>query len=366
VAVNPARILVLIKGLGVGGAEKLLSEGARYWDRERFEYHVGYALPWKDQLVDEIRALGFEVHLLGSKKGLTPRVAGNIRRVVRDRGIDLVHAHSPTMGVIARIVSPVPVVYTEHNVAESYRPPTRFFNRATYSRQRAVIAVSDAVAASVSTWRGPNVRVIPNGVSVSVDPAQTSAARSELGIADDSSLIVHVGNIRPGKGHEVLIAAAAILRERDRRLRWASIGGEKYEGDLARVRDRAAASGVGDDVQFLGRRADALGFVGAADVYVNPSEVEGLPVSILEAMALERPIVATAAGGVPSVIRDGETGVLVEPGDPQALADGVQRLLDDPALAKRLGAAARVLVEQEHGLEHMVRAVEAVYEEILG
>lgn len=364
-ASSPPRVLVLIKGLGVGGAEKLISEGARFWDQDRFVYHVAYALPWKNQLSEEIRSFGVEVHLLGGKRGLSPRVVAALRRVIRDERIDLVHAHSPTMGIIARLASSVPVVYTEHNISESYRPVTRVLNRATYGRQSAVIAVSEAVASSVAEWGGPAVRVIPNGVACSVDPVATAAARTELGLDDGSQLITHVGNIRPGKGHDVLIATAATLRDRGKAIRWVSIGGEKYDGDLARVRGEAAAAGVEHDLTFLGRRSDALSFVGAANVYVNPSEVEGLPVSILEAMALGRTIVATAAGGVPSVIQDGKTGILVEPGNPEALADGVQRVLDDPELASRLGNEAQVLVERDYGLDQMVKSVEAVYQEVL-
>jgi glycosyltransferase involved in cell wall biosynthesis len=94
--------------------------------------------------------------------------------------------------------------------------------------------------------------------------------------------------------------------------------------------------------------------------------VEGLPVAILEAMALGRPVVATAAGGVPGIVKDGETGLLVEPGDAEALAGGMRRLLSDRALAARLAGAALELVEEEYGLEPMVRATEDVYLKVLG
>lgn len=365
VASKSPSVLILIKGLGVGGAEKLLSEGAQYWDRDSFDYHVAYALPWKDNLVDSFQALGIPVHLIGGRRGLTPGVPIALRRVIAREGIDLIHAHSPTMGVIARMVTSVPVVYTEHNMTDSYRRPTRLLNRATYTRNRAVIAVSDAVAGSVSTWPGPQARVISNGVACRVEENEVAIARDELGLDPDTPLIAHVGNIRPGKGHDVLIDTASVLHANGRRFRWVSIGGEKYPGDLARVRDRASKSGLSDHLQFLGRRSDALSFVGAADVFVNPSEVEGLPVAVLEAMALGRPVVATAVGGVPSVIKNGETGLLVEPGDPEALAREVERMLDDRSLATSLAKEGQALVEKEYGLEPMVRAVEDVYREVV-
>lgn len=358
-------MLVLIKGLGVGGAEKLLSEGARFWDRDRFHYEIAYALPWKDQLVGELEALGMDVHLIGDDRGLSIGVVRRLRKLMANHGFDLVHAHSPTLGVIARLVSRVPVVYTEHNMSESYRTLTRVANRSTYRRNAAVIAVSGAVAGSVGGWPGPAPRVITNGVSCSVDAAGAAAARDELGLAEGASLVVHVGNIRPGKGHDMLIDAVAAHRSFGREVTWVSIGGEKYPGDLKRVRTRAETEGLGASMRFLGRRSDALAFVAAADLFVNPSEVEGLPVAVLEAMALERPVVATAVGGVPGIVKDGETGLLVEPGDSKGLAHGVERVLAEPALARRLAHEGRALVEREYGLEAMVRNVEAVYEDVL-
>ena len=107
-------------------------------------------------------------------------------------------------------------------------------------------------------------------------------------------------------------------------------------------------------------------FIAAADVVVNPSDHEGLPVAVLEALALARPVAATSVGGVPSVVRPGETGLLVPAGDPSALADAVSQLLDDPEMAASMGKAGRALVEQNHGLAAMVNEVEDVYRRVLG
>ena len=359
------RVLVLIKGLGIGGAEKLISEGARFWDRDLFDYSVAYVLPWKDQLVPDLERLGIRIHMIGSKRGLTPRTLARLRGLIREEHIDLVHAHLPTMGIVARLASPVPVVYTEHNMADSYRPLTRAANRITYSRNAATTAVSGAVAGSVGTWPGPSVNVIPNGVAVRVEDDEVVKARHELGLSPSDLLVAHVGNIRPGKGHDVLIDAAVILHKRMPAVTVVSIGGEKYPGDLDRVRNRAIEEGLEDHLRFMGRRPDALAFVAAADIFVNPSSVEGLPVAILEAMALGRPVVATAAGGVPGIVKDGETGILVEPNEPEALAGGIERMLNDPYLAEEMAASARAMVEREYGLEPMVRATEAIYLKVL-
>ena len=347
-----ARVLVLIKGLGIGGAERLIAESAAFWDRRSFDYSVAYVLPWKDQLVAALRAQDVEVVCIGGKRGSSPATALRLRRMIRDRQIDLVHAHLPSTGIMARMMSPVPVVYTEHNVAHSYREPTRTLNRLTYRRNRATIAVSDAVAESLAEY-GQEIEVIPNGVSVAVTEEATDAVRSELGLSRTDPLVVHVGNIRPHKGHRNLLAAAGPVlarhSETPRSSRWAARS--TPETSLL-SRTAAVEAGVADRVHFLGRRSDALAFIAAADVVVNPSDHEGLPVALLEALALARPVAATAVGGVPSVVRPGETGLLVPAGDPSALADAVNRLLEDGEMASAMGKAGRALVERAARSRH--------------
>lgn len=360
-----APVLVAIKGLGIGGAEKLISEAAPLWDRRQFAYHVAYFVPWKDQLVSEVRGHDVPVTFVGGRRGMGPGSAASLRRLSAEIGAALVHVHSPAVAVLARLTLDVPIVYTEHNLASSYRQPTRTLNRLTYARNAAVIAVSEAVADSLGGFPGPAPRVIRNGVSCSVTGDERSAVRHELGITDDRPLIVHVGNIRPHKGHRNLLAAAQLLRETVHDALIVSIGVEKHDGDLDALRREADQSNVSGSVRFLGRRPDARAFLAAADVVVNPSDVEGLPIAVLEAMALARPIAATGVGGVPAVIRDGETGRLVPAADPVALADAIGDLLSDRQLARQLGHAARDLVEQDFSLTAMVRNVEEVYREVL-
>jgi glycosyltransferase involved in cell wall biosynthesis len=358
-------ITVLIKGLGIGGAERLISEAASYWDRERFDYRVAYLLPWKDQLVAELESKDVPVAMLGSKRGAGPISLLRFRRFISESRTDLVHAHLPSAGIIARVASPVPVVYTEHNLVGSYRLPTRLLNRLTYGRNARLMAVSGAVAESIAGYPGPSALVIPNGVSVASTPEAAAAARAELGLGPDDDLVVHVGNIRPHKGHSTLVAAAAWLGKNRSGTTVVSIGGEKAPGDLERVRALARDLGSDGVIRFLGRREDALAFMAAADVVVNPSDVEGLPVALLEALALERPVVATAVGGVPALIEHEQTGLLVAPGDPEGLAAAVDRLLSDGALARRLAAAGNASVLRNHGIEQMVRDIENVYAEVL-
>ncbi len=358
------RILVLVYGLGLGGAEKLLATSAPLWAESSFTYRVAYMLPWKDQLADDLRSCGIEVDCLGGTAA-DPRVALRLRRLISTWKPDLVHAHLPIAGTVARLVSPVPVVYTEHNLADSYRPLVRIANRVTYRSNAAVIAVSEAVATSLEGFPGPPAEVIPNGVLCEVDAPDAAAARRELQLERGDRLVVHVGNLRPHKGHRTLVETAAELERRGSPATLVSIGGEKHPGSLDRLRAEVQRRGLDHRLRFLGRREDARAFIAAADVVVSPADVEGLPVTILEALALGRPVAATAVGGVPSVVIDGETGLLVPPGDPRALATAIERLLADTEWAARLGKAGRALVEGEFGLKTMVDAYEQVYRRLL-
>lgn len=358
-------VLVAIKGMGLGGAEMLIAESARFWNRDRFDYRVVYALPWKDQLVPQLEDLGVPVTCIGSNRGMTPASWLRLRREISKSGAALVHAHLPAMGAVARLASPVPVVYTEHNIASSYRRPVQFVNRVTYGRNRAVTAVSDAVAESIAEYPGPTAQVVQNGVSVAVDDAAAAAVRKELGIGPSTPLVVHVGNIRPHKGHMNLVAASQEIVRSNPDVRIVSIGGEKNEGDLARVRTAATDAGIAEHLQFLGRRSDALAFIAAADVFANPSDFEGLPVAILESMALGTPVAATSVGGVPAVIRNEETGILVDAKDPAGLAKAVLLILQDRSLADRLATAAQDLVAAEYSLEAMVKTMESMYGRVL-
>lgn len=360
-----ARVLVLIKGLGIGGAERLIVDGADHWDRERFDYRVVYVLPWKDQMVGSLRAAGVDVECVGSGRGMGPKAFRSLRRLVGEWQPDILHAHLPSAGIMARVVGGAPVVYTEHNIAGSYRQPTRTLNRLTYGRNAAAIAVSGAVAESLQGYPGPAPRVIPNGITFSVTPAEIDAVRTELGIEPDQKLVVHVGNIRPHKGHENLIAATGIIAAAEPRALVVSVGAEKHDGDLARVRDSAASAGVSSHIRFLGRRPEARAFLAAADVVVNPADYEGLPLAVLEGLSLGKPVVATEVGGVPTVVIDGVTGRLVPAKDPEALAAGVLEALTSPA-AEGWGTAGAELVERNHGIGHMITEYEKVYDEVRG
>jgi len=209
------------------------------------------------------------------------------------------------------------------------------------------------------------IAVIPNGVDLARfdAPVDSAAVRGSLGIEPDAPLVTVVSRVTRLKGLEQFIGAAAVLAERHPRARFL-VAGEPAPGDelyLASLKRLAARLGIGDRLVFAGLRQDVPALLGASTVAVMPSLNEALSNSLLESMAAGVPTVATRVGGTPEALTDGESGLLVPPGDMAALAAAVRRLLDDPAAATAYGRAARRVIEQRFSLRTMVAATERLY-----
>jgi glycosyltransferase involved in cell wall biosynthesis len=362
-------VLIVIKGLGRGGAEQLLASGVPYLDRQRYRYQLAYLLPWKDSLVADLEAAGLPVHCLDGARG-----AGwvwRLRALLRRQDIRLVHVHSPVAAAAARTVAGrrVRVVYTEHNVWSRYHRATHAANLATFPRNDHVFAVSDVVRASVR-YPGP-LRLLPmppvETLHHGLDPAtldgfQADGVRAELGIPEDAPVIGSIANFKAAKDHATLLRAAARVREAVPEVRLLLVGQGPLEAETRRLADRL---GLREAVVFAGFRTDARRLAAAFDVFALSSTYEGLPIALIEAMALGRPAVVTRVGGTPEVVTDGAYGLLVPPRDPAALAAALLRLLGDPGLRAAMGTAARARA-LDFDIRTAVRRMEQVYAELLG
>ena len=362
-------VLILIKGLGRGGAEQLLASGVPYLDRERYRYRFAYLLPWKDSLVAEVAGAGLPVHCLDGARGVG--WVGRLRSLVRREGIELVHAHSPVAAAAVRLLAGRRrVVYTEHNLWSRYHPATQAANLATFARNDHVFAVSDEVRASIR-YPGP-LRALPlpplETLHHGLDPAAVGAwrrsdgIRAELGIPEHAPLVGSVANFKAAKDHATLLRAAARVRDALPEARFVLVGQGPLEAETRRL---AADLGLERTVMFAGFRSDAQRLLAELDVFPLSSTYEGLPIALVEAMALGRPAVVTRVGGTPEVLADGAQGLLVPPRDPAALAAGLLRLLGDPALRAKMGAAARARA-LDFDIRTAVRRMEEVYAGLLG
>jgi glycosyltransferase involved in cell wall biosynthesis len=363
------RVLILIKGLGRGGAEQLLVSAAPHLDRTRFRYEVAYVLPAKDALAAELRRHGLRVSCLGG--GTAWPI--HLRALVRERGIDLVHAHLPYAAIGARLAlagrGRPRLVYTEHNVWQSYKPPTYWANLLTFAGNDHVFTVSDEVRASIRYPSGlrrlprPPLETLHHGLDrTALDtPPPADGVREELGIPPRAPVVVTVANFRQEKGHEYLLRAAELVRRSVPEVRFVLVG----QGPLERhIRREAERLQLGDTVIFTGYREDVLRLTAAVDVFALSSLHEGLSIALIEAMALGKPPVVTRVGGLHELIEDHRHGLLVPPADPPALAAGILSVLDNPALRERLGQAARRRAA-DLDIRTTLRRMEEVYAELM-
>lgn len=368
----PVRVLWLIKGLGPGGAERLLVSQAAVRDRSAVEVAVAYLLPWKDHLVAPLAEVGVRAVCLDGGREVDLRWARRLRRLLVERRPQVVHVHSPYVAVVTRLVlRTLPrrrrpaLVVTEHNRWPRHDPVTRLANRLTLGLDDADLAVSDDVRATMGPRHRGRVEVVRHGVdlaSVRAAEGGRDEVRAALGLGPEDLVVVTVANLRREKGLDVLLEAAARVDAdpRGARVRFVVVGQGPLADELAARHERL---GLGERVVLAGYRPDAVAVVAAADVFCLASRHEGLPVALMEALALGRPVVATRVGGIPELVDDGVEGLLVPPDDPRALADAVLRVADDEGLRERLAdAAARAGAGV--GIEPAQRRLEAIYRDL--
>lgn len=357
------RVLLLTKGLGPGGAERLLVEQTRARAPD-MEYVAAYLLPWKQHLVAELEGLGVRTHCLGVRTEADPRWLRRLGRLLRDERIDVVHAHSPVSASMARVLvrtafPSVGFVYTEHNRWPSHHGATRALNRATFAWSDAVIAVSAEVAESMTPKASARTEVVIHGIdleAVRVHRGARDTVRSELGVGPDDVLVVTVANLRANKRYPDLLAAARRVLDAGAPVRFVAAGQGPLEAEIRREHARLD---LGDRFHLLGYRADAPRVIAGADLFVLASSHEGLPVAVMEALALGVPVVATAVGGLSEAVTDGVDGLLVPPGDPEALAAAIVRATD-PGFRSTLAAGAAASGEW-YAADAPVRRIEATY-----
>jgi glycosyltransferase involved in cell wall biosynthesis len=365
---GPVRVLHVVKGLGPGGAERLLVSVAAVADPAAVRHEVAYVLDWKQHLVPELEALDVPTHLLAGHRGMSdPGWPVRLRALGREAQV--VHLHSPAVAAVARPMlrtmrrGPV-VVSTEHNLWSSHSPLTRVANAATLPLDRVRWAVSaEVIASEWRPWRA-KTEVLVHGVPLAALQARRSErdrARATQGWAADDVVVVIVANLRANKDYPTLFAAATSAVAADPRLRFVSIGQGPLEEEL---RGALARTGLGSRFVMLGYHDDPASVVAGADVFTLSSRHEGLPISLLEAIALGIPPVVTAVGGNAEVVTDEVDGLLVPPGDPVALATAYLRLAGAPDERARLGAAAARRAEA-FDIARTARLLEARYRSLV-
>lgn len=365
------KVLWLIKGLGVGGAERLLSTSLPYLNRHMFDYKVAYFLPHKDALVPEFERAGIPVFCLNLKGSYDLSAVLRLVSLLRQQEIDILHIHSPYAGILGRVAARLSgvsaIVCTEHMQIEKQNYITRFGNLLTYPLNDATIAVSDAVLHSVldrQIIKHGTYVTIHNGVDLNaIATAGTcrTPIRESLGIPAQHQVVGNVANLFPGKGHRYLIEAARLVLNQYPDVTFVIVGNDKITEDAGRLRELAGHLRIQDRVIFTGFRRDVFQLMAAFDIFVLPSLWEGFGIVLLEAMALGKPVVGTEVGGIPEIIDNGLNGFLVEPRNPQQLAEKILKLLRNETLRNQMGQNGMQKVRDRFSIQRTVRETEKVY-----
>lgn len=359
------RILHLIDSLPREGAETVMFDLVRRSDPSLFRFSV-CALTRGGELAGELKKLGVEVRILGRRHRWDAARFRDLLGLIRAGRIDLIHTHlfsSHVWGRAAGRICRRPVISTEHGLSDLKNFWRRQAERFLAAGTEKIVAVSAPVAESlISRCKIPpgRVTVIENGVNLEGLPASVSRPEicRRLGIPARAKLVGMTARLAPLKGHEYFIEAARRILARRSDVYFLLLGEGPSRGEVESLIRR---HGLGRRVFAVGFRRDVLEVVAVLDVFVLSSLREGLSLALLEAMALGRPVAATAVGGAVGLIRDGVDGILVPPADAASLAGAVKRLLDDPVRAGLMGEEAGKRIRERFDFTATLAAYRELY-----
>jgi len=365
------RVLHIIKSLGRGGAETLLQETLAAHDKNQFEFHYIYFLPWKDQMAAGLEAEGGKVTNLPAKDNARIMLqAGTVIKYIRKNKIDLVHCHLPWAGFLGRLIRKrigIPVIYTEHNKQERYHKLTRLLNKSTFNKQNIAIAVSQDVEESILKNIDVTIPVttILNGVNTHRFIRNTKLGldcRKLNSISEDA----------------VVIGTISVFRSQKRLIEWIDLFEGIYnkspniygiivgDGILHdEVHHHIKLKGMEGRIFLPGLQTDVIPWLSAIDIFMMTSEFEGLPIALLEAMSMECAVVCTDAGGIKEVIRNGQDGFLHPVSEWQSMEKDILNLVNNKNKIRHWGHAARKRVVETFGINSMVEHIERLYLSIL-
>lgn len=361
------KIIQLVEDLRIGGMERVVADIVSNLDRSRYDVSV-WCLSGGGETADRIRSAGIDVVEQNIRSYYNPFNILKLARLFRASGPDIVHTHTyftNTIGRLAGVFAGVRVLVTHvHSVYSQYKARNIFIERFLSRYTDRIITCSDAVkdfAVRVEGICPEKVITIYNGIDVSrfEKSARGRAVRATFGVTEDSvSVLVTVASLGPRKGHaDLLDAFSEVVRDHpDARLLF--VGDGPLRKDLE---EQARRLELGGRVIFAGARYDVPEILAASDVFVLPSVIEGLGIAAIEAMAAGLPVVATNTGGLPEVVKDGFSGLLVPVNDPVSLARAVNSILGDREKAKRMGEEGRKL-SSGFSLAGMIGKIEALYD----
>jgi glycosyltransferase involved in cell wall biosynthesis len=371
-------VVTMVDGL-YGGAEELAWQIAARLDPSRFSSTVCVTRwnrnpsPQDEEIVSALRTAGVAFIGVDRQSRLALAPWRSLVREMRERRIDVLHTHKFHSNFWGALIAPrVPVrvfVAHEHTWSWEGNLTRRLLDRYLVARRAdIVVAVSEADRRRMTSVEGispEKTRLIANGIPARPSGDRRADVRSTLGLLPDQPVVGMVANLRPQKAYDVLIRAAALLRDAIPDVKLLIVGSDDDAGtQMPPLAELVSALHLGEVVTFLGKRDDVFDVIDAFDVAVLSSDYEGSPLAVMEYMEAGKVVVATRVGGVPDLVIDGVTGVLIEPRDPESLAGAILNLLKDPVRARAMGEAGRERRLREFSIEATTERVEALYEEL--
>lgn len=364
-------ILHTIDTRGPGGAETIFIDLATRMPRDKYRSIV--VIRGEGWVYEELCRRGVEPLFMDAKGSFNWRYLTGLARLIRREGVDLVQSHLLGSNVycsMAGLITRRPVVATFHGVVDfgGNERLKSFKYGAINAGARSIVAVSGDLKKEIlenTSLRPEKIELIYNGIrTADYQRPRSRELRDKYNWGDDEIIIGSLGNIRPAKGYDILLQAAALLKQRDRRYRFVIAGqcNTSLYGELLQLR---LELGLEDTVQFLGYLDDAADFLSSIDLFLSSSTSEGLPLSAIQAMVAELPLVATRCGGYEELVTDRENGWLVDIGNPQAIAEAIETLSAKPELRNNLAAYAKQHAIETFDLEVMLAAYERIYDRLM-
>jgi len=369
------RILYVHGIEAIGGAERDLIALLKTLDRQKWEPHV--VCPGTGPFREQLHAIAVPTHALSFPPWRKPLAVFQRQSAIRHLGalvrqLDPAMIHVNDIWWVPHTVSamashtshPVPIMA---HVRQEIEPAK--VQRYQLDRVEAVIAISRQVEQSLIAGgvSAKNVRTLYSGIDLSErEPAHNDQAiRQMIGLPDGAVLLGTVANLFPRKGYEVMIRALPAIVRAVPTVHYMIVGSDD-QGYADRLKRLAQELKIGDRVHIVGFQDPVQPFLAALDLYVHPALMEGFGIAVVEAMAMGKAVVATTTGGLPEVVAQGETGLLVPPGDAESLAVAVVSLLGDPDRREQLGRNGTARAQERFSLDAFVRHMEQVYGEVLG
>lgn len=376
---EPLRVHILIDSLTWGGAEMLLGDLAASAPSAGIELSVGYLADVDGSpAAMGLRRHGIEPQLVPVRRMLEPGALPRLRRHLLRVDPQIVHTHltlADMLGTLAARSLGIPAVSTIHLMAQpsieqvsatGVRAAARTRLAAFIRRHAAVrvISVSEAAREAYlgTGWDTPQrVLTVHNGVACVARPEDGARVRAELGLAPDAFVVSIITVLRPGKGHDLAIEAVRRLLPRFPSLRLVILGDGPAREEIGRL-----AESLGPAVVQTGHRDDVMSVLAATDVLLHPTLMDAFPTALLEAGAAGVPVVASHVGGIPEIVTDGDTGLLVDaPASTEAIVLALGRLLADRDECARLGQNARARFDAEFTAARWAQRLRALYQAIL-